>query len=161
LPNKSTLQTQVDGQFQFVAPLNNSFSGVIRVKVLAKSDTFDIEIRENKDSSAYYYEFEIPVPIINPDSSFSLSNLIIPDTNNSKTKAFSIYDAMYVAQSYAQMVRGEQLNDVEVNFPSSGSNFDEADGDGKPDGNNDLNIAEITSQDWDTLLHEYGHYLGA
>lgn len=157
----SILETQADGTYQQLIIIAPDVSvKVFGIKVFAQSETFDIEVRENKDAPPYYYEFELPVSVINPGDSISLPDFVIPISNNSNTKAFSIYDAMYVAQNYTQIVRQNKL-DIKVNFPTKYSNFDENNEDRIPDGNNNLNIAEIPHRDWDTLFHEYSHYLSA
>jgi Ca2+-binding RTX toxin-like protein len=83
----------------------------------------------------------------------------IPLTIKNQTdaeRAFSVSDALYVAEVYAQAVRGNLPRKLEVNFPINGktSYFDEF-----PFIGNDLNISHRRPWAWDVILHEYGHFL--
>jgi hypothetical protein len=96
-----------------------------------------------------------PLFIEPPDVAFL--DITIPHNTPSSDldvgRAFSVNDAIFVAEEYVKAVRGKPLSFLRVNFPATGTSY-------TPDGTNDLiNIGSEDYKDWDIILHEYGHFL--
>jgi Ca2+-binding RTX toxin-like protein len=66
-------------------------------------------------------------------------------------RAFSVSDAVYVGEVYAEDVRGQLPSKLEVNFPEDNSEFSPT--------LKDLDVAGNNAWNWDVILHEYGHSL--
>jgi Ca2+-binding RTX toxin-like protein len=69
----------------------------------------------------------------------------------SPSQVFSIYDALYVAQRFVEVVRDFPETDVlNVHFPHAS---------GPSQSGTELYLSERDWKYWDTILHEYGHFL--
>lgn len=127
----------------------------IYLQIYARSDGFDIVppgLRNDPPSS-----MDMTLGVLSPTYSNVNQNLTIdydiPNTIE-QGNAFSVADALVMISLYAQDLTGSVMPLIPVEFPGDGAYFDPIDP-------NDIHISiPITRRyDWDTIQHEYGHYV--
>jgi Ca2+-binding RTX toxin-like protein len=153
-PDTLIEESSTDDQGFYSVQFGNGLEGVgrnIYVEVLADGVSHYVESSGlsgktySQRSSTYSILFD----------NFANINFTIKNSTDAE-RAFSISDALYIGEVYAKTVRGELPRRLEVNFPGNDdfSNFDPRKFYGQ-----DLNIASRRRWSWDTILHEYGHFL--
>lgn len=73
-------------------------------------------------------------------------------------QAFSIYEAMYTANAFTEEVRKNSLGKISVEYPID-ENTHYSSGTGDLVLSRKISVNKFQYEDWDVLLHEYGHYL--
>lgn len=150
-----TVVTNENGVYQAYTPsfdiLENDFKGV-RVRV--KSQGGNIKVVNN--SSCVYalmQEESVYAPsgstiTINFDINFN--NITDLETEEIMS-AFKVHQAMNLGAAYVELREGERLEEIKVYYPTTEdiSCFD----------GNDIFILDSDKDDWDVMLHEYGHYV--
>lgn len=82
------------------------------------------------------------------------ANYFLEDEHKEFAYAFRIHQAMYLGACYVETLEGSKLPTIKVYYPTVTGNsmYDNLLGDR-------IHILDADRDDWDVLLHEYGHYV--
>jgi Ca2+-binding RTX toxin-like protein len=109
------------------------------------------------------YKYYSPIKIISTAGTYDVSKIF--DSTTDMGKAFSVYDAIFVGQQYGLAVFQETEQPpliapplLTIKYPDD-SGADQDGGEGAYYLNNEIHLTEGNWEDWDVILHEFGHYL--
>lgn len=141
-----TTYTNSVGAYSISFP-SHSISKNVKIKILSEGTNISVK---NPFSSYETYEYESSTFEV-----YGFARLSYTASNTTNIgQSLSIQQAMAMANEYIYSLESNYLNNISVYFPNgngSTSFFDRSDV--------DINIAQGSQFEWDTLQHEYGHYV--
>lgn len=152
----TTVSTNDNGEYSATIDNNDGIGQNGRdpyVRVLTKGPGFTVRLPSDAGGMTRRMVSKAPIEQDVSDGSTVTSDFKADNSgnNNSRQRAFSVHDALITIVRYVSNVNGSSLSDIDVVYPWGGSIS-------KYDGTN-LLIEEPDWPDWDTIHHEYGHYI--
>jgi hypothetical protein len=116
------------------------------VRVLARAPAIQVQRAQDKRDHFFDGEARTPAQLSSP------MTLRVPRTAEANG-AFSILDAVTYGAAYVTTLPVKVVERVLVRYPGQGTRYHA--------GENMIEIASDDPWDWDVVLHEYGHFVGA
>lgn len=142
-----TVVTSVDGTFSATVHIGSKESEIF-VRAVSKSPgILDVSCQ---DGSCDTYFMQTPTQTeVNAGDTVDFGDIVARDyASNTPARAFPIADALIESWLYADTLPGLTIPLLNVKYPHTGNSY----------GAN-LNVKTESYHNWDTLHHEYGHYV--
>ena len=149
----ATVITDEDGFYSATIPSSSVSQEGIFASVNVGSVGDNIEVTTN--SLGMFYEFRMA----NISNYFGTDLQIdyqidvnsLPEGSEVFAYAFRVHQAMDFGARYVETLTGDEPEKVTILYPSNGTHYNYVSG--------KIHILESDTNDWDVLLHEYGHYI--
>ncbi|WP_167305977.1 nidogen-like domain-containing protein [Nocardioides euryhalodurans] len=138
-----------DGSYSLSVPPNLYEEHSVYVEVRARTDHAAVVLPYFLGIDNAFAIYSDPVEDVPDGADVDID--LVGEESEEPGRAFAVLDALVSGAEYLEEDLGEDAGFIEVDFPTSDSNNNYDDG--------QLHIQLSNFDNWDLLLHEYGHYV--